>query len=102
MSFKRTLLALLVSGCASPSTDALRMPVAHAARPSDDDRAHTMAFVRIEDEVIDWLAAADPRLAIRADATAPDTVLKRVGLEGVLAEDTAAQIRGSSLDLFAF
>ena len=61
-----------------------------------------MTFVRVEDDVIDLLAAADPRLAARADVTAPEAVVKRVGLDGVLAEDPSAQIRGTSLDLFAF
>lgn len=76
--------------------------VPNAVRSSDEDRVHTMAFVRTEEVALDWLAAADPRLASRADVTAPDDVLRRVGLEGVLAEDPSAQIRGASLDLFAF
>ena len=32
----------------------------------------------------------------------PDEVLERIGMDAVLAEDTAAVIRGTSLDLFAF
>jgi hypothetical protein len=91
---------MLATACASASSSPVRQP---ALRPvGDEDRARTFAFARVEDEAIDWLAAADPRLAMRADATPPDAVLKRVGLEAVLAEDTSAQIRGNSLDLFAF
>ncbi len=65
-------------------------------------RARTADFARAEDQAVEWLAAADPRLAIRSGAAASDDVLKRIGTEAVLAEDTAAQIRGGSLDLFAF
>jgi hypothetical protein len=93
-------LLVLVGGCAPPSP---RLTPARPMAPAaDEGRARTTAFARVEDQAIDWLAAADPRLAKRADVTASDAVLKRVGLEGVLAEDTAAQIRGTSLDLFAF
>jgi hypothetical protein len=91
---------LLAAACASSA------PVAHAppAPPptNDSDRARTMAFANIEEDAMGWLAAADPRLAARADATAPEAVLKRIGTEAVLAEDTTAKIRGASLDLFAF
>ena len=91
---------LLAAACASSA------PVAHAppAPPptTDSDRARTMAFAEIEEDAIGWLAAADPRLASRADATAPEAVLRRVGTDAVLAEDATAQIRGASLDLFAF
>jgi hypothetical protein len=80
--------------------------VAHAPAPPasrvEADRARTAAFSRVEDEALDWLVASDPRMAQRADTTATDAVIKRIGLEAVLAEDTTAQIRGSSLDLFAF
>src|SRR4029077_6086360 len=66
------------------------------------DRAHAASFALVEDDAIGWLAAADPRLALRADTAAPEAILKKIGTEAVLAEDAAAQIRGSSLDLFAF
>jgi hypothetical protein len=56
----------------------------------------------VEETAIGWMAAADPRLAARANASGPDVVLARVGMDAVLAEDAAAVIRGSSLDLFAF
>jgi hypothetical protein len=60
------------------------------------------AFVAIEEDAIHWLAAADPRLATRAKAAAPEAVLARIGTDAVLAEDATAQVRGGSLDLFAF
>jgi len=91
---------LLPAACASASSSGVRQAPAHPA--GDEDRARTFAFVRVEEDAIDWLAAADPRLAMRADETPPEAVLKRVGLEAVLAEDLNAQIRGGSLDLFAF
>jgi hypothetical protein len=100
VSSKRAVIVgvLLAPACASSAS-------VHPATPraaNDQARAHTTAFVRVEDEAMDWLVAADPRLAVRADATASDTVLKRIGLGAVLAEDATGQIRGSSLDLFAF
>jgi hypothetical protein len=65
-------------------------------------RAHTAEFDRVEEQAIQWLAAADARLALRTSASAGEDVLKRIGTEAVLAEDTSAQIRGGSLDLFSF
>jgi hypothetical protein len=92
---------LLASGCASSSSRLVVDPA--LGKPAvDTDRVHTMAFAHVEDDVIGWLAAADPRLALRADATAPEAILKRVGMDAVMAEDVTGQIRGSSLDLFAF
>jgi len=66
------------------------------------DPESTRRFLDVESEAIDWVAAADPRLAARAQATASEVVLKKMGTEAVLAEDATAQIRGGSLDLFAF
>ncbi|HXX70228.1 MAG TPA: hypothetical protein VEK07_23815 [Polyangiaceae bacterium] len=66
------------------------------------DREATERFLDVEREAIDWLLAADPRLAARARATASEAVLKKIGTEAVLAEDATAEIRGASLDLFAF
>jgi hypothetical protein len=60
------------------------------------------AFVAIEEDAIHWLAAADPRLATRAKAAAPEAILARIGTDAVIAEDATAQVRGGSLDLFAF
>jgi hypothetical protein len=59
-------------------------------------------FGLVEDAALAWLAAADPRLAMREHAIAPEGLLEKIGTEGVLAEDVTAQIRGGSLDLFAF
>jgi hypothetical protein len=65
-------------------------------------RARTAEFGRLEDHAIEWLVAADPRLAGRAGSAASDEVLKRIGTDAILAEDSTAQMRGGSLDLFAF
>lgn len=92
-------LAAVCSACAAAPA-----PPPHA-RPTDDgasDRASTERFFQVERQALDWIAAADPRLAARARLAPSDSVLKRIGTEAVLAEDVAAQIRGGSLDLFAF
>jgi hypothetical protein len=68
---------LLTAACASSVTPA-RAPTT-TPKNADTDRAHTIAFADVEEDAIGWLAAADPRLASRAEATAPDTVLKRIG-----------------------
>ncbi|HEY5239964.1 MAG TPA: hypothetical protein VIJ22_00800 [Polyangiaceae bacterium] len=96
-----TLCALLSGACGSSSA-VVRSPSGPAATTTADDRARTSELATTVDEAIAWMAAADPRLATRANATAPHEVLERVGMEAMLAEDTAAVIRGSSLDLFAF
>lgn len=93
---------LLASACAASSTGFARRPVAPAPPPGDRDRAYTNAFAHVEEDAIGLLLAADPRLALRADATAPDAIIKRIGTDAVLAEDTSAQINHGSLDLFAF
>ncbi len=72
------------------------------ATPRVDDEAVVAEFFRLEDDAMDWLAAADPRLAMRESSTAPEALLKQIGTEAVLAEDVAADLRGNSLDLFAF
>jgi hypothetical protein len=91
---------LLAAACARPG------PVtAHAPDPAPaDDTKRVATFGRLEDEAMSWIAAADPRLAARANTPAPSTddVLKRIGTEAVLAEDSTAEIHGGSLDLFAF
>jgi hypothetical protein len=76
-------------------------PGASAPTPADD-RAAVRAFAAVEDDALGWLSAADPRLAVRTNVSAPDAVLAAIGQEAVLAEDAAAQIHGRSLDLFAF
>jgi len=95
------LVAVLLAACGS-SSGVVRSPSGPAASSSMDDRARTSELATAEDEAIGWMAVADPRLAARANATGPHDVLERVGMDAVLAEDTAAVIRGSSLDLFAF
>ncbi|MBV9948939.1 MAG: hypothetical protein JOZ69_18970, partial [Myxococcales bacterium] len=89
----------LAPACAS--TSAVPRAETAAAAP-DRSWARTAAFVHVEDDALGWLAAADPRLAIRADTVAPDAMLKHIGTEAILAEDATAQIRGGSLDIFAF
>jgi hypothetical protein len=93
--------ALLFAGCAPPGT-AARAPSGPTEPTPAEMRAWTTALGHVEDTAIGWMAAADPRLAARANAAGPGEILARVGMEAVLAEDTAAVIRGSSLDLFAF
>lgn len=90
---------LLVSCAASPAPARVVAPV---VSPEEENRANATAFSDVETRAIEWMAAADPRLAMRIGATAPKAVLDRVGTEAVLAEDATAQIRGASLDLFAF
>jgi hypothetical protein len=77
-------------------------PPGAAPTTEEQDRARTTEFARVEDDVLAWVAAADPRLAARANTTAPEVVLKRIGTDAVLAEDATAKIRGNSLDLFSF
>jgi hypothetical protein len=92
-------LALVAAACASSVSGGGHPP---APNPRVDDTELVAAFSRVEVDALGWLAAADPRLAARENATAPDEIIKRIGMEGVLAEDATAQIRGNSLDLFAF
>jgi hypothetical protein len=58
--------------------------------------------VRLEEEQLEWLEAADPRVALRVGRDARAEVVAKVGTEAVLAEDPDGVIRGASLDLFAF
>jgi hypothetical protein len=90
----------LVSCAASPAAP----PRAAEPSPSQEEnnRARAAAFSEVEGRAIAWMAAADPRLATRLGAIAPKELLDRIGTEAVLAEDATAQIRGASLDLFAF
>jgi hypothetical protein len=101
----RSLGALLLSSalaaCASQAA-----PLRPAAGPAPEEgrlaREQTAAFADVEDGALDWLMAADPRVAARANASAPAELLSRIGTDAVLAEDATAIIRGGSLDLFAF
>ncbi|MCL2448964.1 MAG: hypothetical protein FWD17_08465, partial [Polyangiaceae bacterium] len=70
--------------------------------PAADPRVRAALLDRAKREAVEWVVAADPRLAQRLHVTASDGVIKQIGLEAVLAEDATAQIRGPSLDLFAF
>jgi hypothetical protein len=92
----------LVAGACVPAPGGKEPPA--VARIDDDAaaRSRTGELRDAEDRAIGWMAAADPRLAARANATAPADVLAQVGTEAVLAEDVTARIRGGSLDLFAF
>jgi hypothetical protein len=104
----RMLVGLLGLAWAAACTPPLSNPPAKGALsapiipPEKDEGARVRAFVQVEDTAMGWLSAADPRLAARTGATAPDAVLAAIGQEAVLAEDAAAEIRGRSLDLFAF
>jgi hypothetical protein len=92
-------LAVLATACGSSTSPA------HApSGPSqlDRDRASVEALERMEAAAVDWLSAADPRLTVRTNATAPPDVLERIGTDAVLAEDATVRIRGSSLDIFSF
>jgi hypothetical protein len=91
----------LVTACGS-SGGAVRAPNGLAATATAQERARTTELAQAVDDAIGWMAAADPRLAVRASASGPEEVLKRIGMEAMLAEDTSATIHGTSLDLFAF
>jgi hypothetical protein len=99
----RAALACALLGTACGSSGALARPSGlPSAAPDAEDRARTAEVVQAEDLAIGWMAAADPRLAARANAVGSDEAIKHIGLEAVLAEDASAKIVGSSLDLFAF
>lgn len=98
---RAVVLACVIAGCGS-AAGTVRAPSGPAAAMVAEQRAQTTELAQAEDDAIGWMAAADPRLASRANAVGPDEVLKKIGMEAVLAEDTAAVIRGTSLDLFAF
>ncbi len=92
---------VLLAACASTAGQGpARAP--SAGESIELARARTTQFDRVEDLAIEWLAAADPRLAVRANVSAGEDVLKRIGTDAILAEDTTAKIRGASLDLFSF
>jgi hypothetical protein len=91
---------LAFAGCTPSVSNAVR-PIERSALQGVN-AAGVREFVRIEEEALAWLSAADPRLAARTNAAVPDAVLEAIGTEAVLAEDASAQILGRSLDLFAF
>jgi hypothetical protein len=93
-------LALGEAACASSAPSAAKAPTV-----VDDAAAQARRleeFARVEGEALDWIAASDPRLALRSHVVASDEVLAKIGTAAVLAEDASAQIRNRSLDLFAF
>jgi hypothetical protein len=93
---------LLAAACGSSAGSGPARSPAGATGSIERVRASTAEFDRVEGQAIEWLSAADARLATRTGAPAGEDVLKRIGTEAVLAEDTSAQIRGGSLDLFSF
>jgi hypothetical protein len=92
----------MASAACGSSSGVVRSPSGAAGSTTADERARTSELATAEDTAIGWMAAADPRLAARANAVAPHDVVERIGMEAMLAEDTTAVFRGSSLDLFAF
>jgi len=95
------LCALPAAACGPPAV-MIGTPLTQPAPAADDGRAATAELARVEEEVLGWMSAADPRLAVRSGVAAPREVVERIGTAAVLAEDATAGIRGSSLDLFAF
>jgi hypothetical protein len=93
---------LLASSCAA-SSPRPAVPAENAASP-DGRSAESLvaALVASEERAVGWLAAADPRLAARLHARAPEEVLNQIGTEAVLAEDASASIHDGALDLFGF
>jgi hypothetical protein len=97
----RLVIASALLSCAAarpPAPVAVPAPPEHVA----DDRASAAELETLVHDVLDLLAAADPRMAAREGATPSEEVLKRVGMDAIFAEDEQAAIRGTSLDLFAF
>jgi hypothetical protein len=100
--FAAGLLACAMAAGCGAAGGAVRAPDGPAARAAAAERAQTTELAQVEQEVLGWMAAADPRLAARTGVTAPAAALERIGTSAVLSEDTTAVIRGASLDLFAF
>jgi hypothetical protein len=95
-------LACALAATACGSSAAVQHGPAVAPDTTSDDRARTGAFAQVEDEALGWLAAADPRVAQRVGAGGSAQAIERIGYDAMMAEDSAAQIRAGSLDLFAF
>ncbi len=96
-----TCATLLLFACSAPAVGARAVSTTNGA-PGDDGRAATANLRQAEADVLGWMSAADPRLAERTGVSAPHEVTDKIGMEAVMAEDTHAQLRGGSLDLFAF
>ena len=81
----------------------VRAPALGETAATVQERAHTTELVQVEDDVLGWMAAADPRLAARTGAVGAAAVLERIGDGGRARRGSVARrIVGSSLDLFAF
>jgi hypothetical protein len=93
-------LALGAPACASSSPNGPKAPSVPDESAAQARRLEE--FTRIEGESLDWIAASDPRLALRTHVVPSDEVLAKIGTAAVLAEDATALIRNRSLDLFAF
>jgi hypothetical protein len=91
-------LALACSAGRSPPPAAAPVAVDRV----EDERARAAQFDGLVLDVLDVLAAADPRVATRAGRPPSEEVLKRIGMDSIFAEDEQGAIRGTSLDLFAF
>jgi hypothetical protein len=98
LSFARSLLALTLSACGGASVP----PPVTAPTNAERERQQIAQFAALEADVIERLAASDPRVALRFGVTPSKTTLDRIGTEGVLAEDAKTALRGASVDLFAF
>jgi hypothetical protein len=96
-------LGLATSACSRPAVGPAHPGAQGAGAGLEEPDATKVAHLATaEASAIDWLAAADPRLAIRFGAKAPPEVLDRIGTEAVLAEDPSARIHDGALDLFGF
>jgi hypothetical protein len=58
--------ALQSAGCASSGVP-VRAPVEPTGPTPAEERARTTELAQVEDTAIGWMAAADPRLAARAN-----------------------------------
>jgi hypothetical protein len=96
------LVASAFAACVGPSSSAPPRSAVSEKPSPEQERAHVADFAVLEVEELEWLEAADPRIALRVGHAAPAKVVEKVGTIGVLAEDTDAHIRGEALDLFAF
>ncbi|MGH7438511.1 MAG: hypothetical protein ACRENE_22725, partial [Polyangiaceae bacterium] len=94
--------ALASAACSRPAVGAAHPVAGASASPDEPDAEKVARLVEAETRAIDWLTAADPRLAIRFGSKASPEVLDPIGTEAVLAEDASARIRNGALDLFAF
>ena len=77
-------------------------PAASAPSSAERDRQQVADFAALEAQVLERVAASDPRLAVRLGVVPSRATLSRIETEGVLAEDAKATLRGASLDPFAF